>query len=109
MSLIPISEPLQQHTGLLIDEWPAILGSDCAGVVIEVGPDCTKLELGDIVYGCAPLGQNKFTPFQETFLVDEGLFLKKSANLSVEEAATIGAGLLVRRASLGIKRALESE
>ncbi|KAG7292856.1 hypothetical protein NEMBOFW57_002901 [Staphylotrichum longicolle] len=87
-------EALQQHTGLLINEWPAVIGSDCAGVVLEVGPDCTKLSPGDHVYGCAPLGQNKFTPFQDTFLVDEEIFLKKSANLSVEETATVGAGLL---------------
>lgn len=87
---------MQQHTGLLINEWPAVIGSDCAGVVLEVGPDCTKLSPGDHVYGCAPLGQNKFTPFQDTFLVDEEIFLKKSANLSVEETATVGAGLLVR-------------
>jgi hypothetical protein len=91
-----LSEPLQQHTGLLINEWPAIIGSDCAGVVLEVGPGCTKLKPGDHVYGCAPLGQNKFTPFQDTFLVEEEIFLKKSANLSVEETATVGAGLLVR-------------
>ncbi|KAL2137260.1 hypothetical protein VTI74DRAFT_4991 [Chaetomium olivicolor] len=87
-------EPLQQHTGLLITEWPAIIGSDCAGVVIEVGPGCTRLKPGDYVYGCAPLGQNKFTPFQETFLVEEDVFLKKSGNLSVEETTTIGVGLL---------------
>lgn len=89
------SEPLQQHSGLLINEWPAVIGSDCVGVVLEVGPECTKLHVGDQVYGCAPLGQNKFTPFQETFLVDENVFLRKDSNLSVEEATTVGAGLLV--------------
>ncbi|KAH6971113.1 chaperonin 10-like protein [Ilyonectria sp. MPI-CAGE-AT-0026] len=87
-------DPTQQHTGLLVKEWPAILGSDCAGVIIEVGPDCTKLQPGDYVYGCAPLGQNKFTPFQETFLVNEDVFFKKSPGLSVEDGCTIGAGLL---------------
>ncbi|KAF7554780.1 hypothetical protein G7Z17_g2678 [Cylindrodendrum hubeiense] len=87
-------EPLQQHSGLLINEWPAIIGSDCAAVVIAVGPDCQKLSPGDYVYGCAPLGQNRFTPFQETFLVEEKVFLKKSPNLSIEETCTIGVGIL---------------
>ncbi|CAM1506003.1 Fc.00g116400.m01.CDS01 [Cosmosporella sp. VM-42] len=87
-------EPLQQHSGLLINEWPAVIGSDCVGVVIKVGPDCTKLNLGDYVYGCAPLGQNKFTPFQEKFLVAEDIFFRKSSNLSVEDSCTIGVGLL---------------
>lgn len=87
-------EALQQHSGLLINEWPAIIGSDCAAVVIDVGPHCTKLSVGDYVYGCAPLGQNRFTPFQDTFLVEERVFLKKSSNLSIEESCTIGVGIL---------------
>ncbi|KAK7429044.1 hypothetical protein QQZ08_004451 [Neonectria magnoliae] len=87
-------ESLQHHSGLFINEWPAIIGSDCAAVVIDVGPDCTKLKAGDCVYGCAPLGQNMFTPFQDTFLVEERAFFKKSSNLSVEETCTIGVGLL---------------
>ncbi|KAF4965825.1 hypothetical protein FSARC_6418 [Fusarium sarcochroum] len=87
-------EPMQQQSGLLVNEWPAIIGSDCAGVVIDVGPDTTKLKSGDYIYGCAPLGQNRFTPFQDTFLVQEDVFLKKSSNLSVEDSCTIGVGLL---------------
>jgi NADPH:quinone reductase-like Zn-dependent oxidoreductase len=89
------SEPLQQHTGVLITEWPAIIGSDFSGVVLETGSGCTKLNAGDHVYGCAPVGQNKFTPFQDTFLADEDVILKKPASVSVEEAATVGAGLMV--------------
>ncbi|SPQ18387.1 b4b43796-8b17-4402-b827-cc67fd36ed47 [Thermothielavioides terrestris] len=87
-------EPLQQHTGLLITEWPAVIGSDFVGAVLEVGPECARLRPGDTVYGCAPLGQNRFAPFQETFLVEEGVVLKKGDNISIEEAATVGAGLL---------------
>lgn len=86
---------MQRHTGLLVTEWPAVLGSDCVGVVVDVGPDCEKLQKGDYVFGCAPLGQNRFTPLQETFLVVEDVFFKKPANISVEEAATVGVGLLV--------------
>jgi NADPH:quinone reductase-like Zn-dependent oxidoreductase len=89
------SDPMMQHTGLLVTEWPAVLGSDYAGVVLEVGAECTKLKPGDHVYGCPAIGQNQFTPFQETFLVDENVAFKKSDNLSVEGTATIGAGLLV--------------
>ncbi|KAJ4258252.1 hypothetical protein NW762_008401 [Fusarium torreyae] len=88
-------EPMQQQSGLLVNEWPAIIGSDCAGVVVDVGPDVNKLKRGDYVYGCAPLGQNRFTPFQDTFLVQEDVFLKKSSNLSLEDSCTIGVGLLV--------------
>jgi NADPH:quinone reductase-like Zn-dependent oxidoreductase len=86
---------MQQQTGLLVQEWPAILGSDCAGVVVEIGPGCTRLQPGTRIFGCAPVGQNKLTPFQETFLVDERVFLKTPDNLSVEQSATIGVGLVV--------------
>ncbi|KAH7361527.1 chaperonin 10-like protein [Plectosphaerella cucumerina] len=93
-------EYMQQQTGLLVQEWPAILGSDCAGVVVEIGPGCTRLQPGTRIFGCAPVGQNKLTPFQETFLVDERVFLKTPDNLSVEQSATIGVGLVT--AALGI-------
>lgn len=85
---------MQQHTGLLVNEWPAVLGSDYAGVVVDVGPQCTKLKPGDHVFSCAPLGQNKLTPFQETLLADEDIVFKTPAGLSVEDSCTVGVGLL---------------
>ena len=51
------------------------------------------------MYGCAPLGQNRFAPFQEAFLVDEDVVLRKreqEVNVCLEKWATVGAGLLVR-------------
>lgn len=88
---------MQQSSGLLVQEWPAVLGSDCAGVVVEVGLDCKRLKVGDYVFGCAPLGQNNFTPFQETFIAQEDVVLKKGDNMSIEEACATGVGLLVSR------------
>ncbi|KAM0208056.1 hypothetical protein ACHAQI_007338 [Fusarium lateritium] len=87
-------ENLQQHTGLLISEWPAIIGSDCTGVVVETGPELTKLKVGDHVCGIALIGKTQFAPFQETFLVQEDAIIKTSTKLSVEERCTVGAGLL---------------
>ncbi|KAL1850974.1 hypothetical protein VTK73DRAFT_9568 [Phialemonium thermophilum] len=87
-------EPFQQHTGVLVDEWPAVLGSDFAGVVVDVGPDCSKLRPGDYVHGCASIGRNKYTPFQETFLADETTVLRKVSGLNAASAATVGSGLL---------------
>jgi NADPH:quinone reductase-like Zn-dependent oxidoreductase len=84
-----------QHTGALVKEWPAVLGSDACTVVLETGEGCTKLKKGDYVYGCMRVGQNQFSPFQETFLVDEDLTFKKSAGISMEEACTIGGQVLV--------------
>ncbi|QGI69963.1 hypothetical protein CEK26_002296 [Fusarium fujikuroi] len=93
VGLNPI-EALQHHTGMMVNEWPAVLGSDGAGVVIEVGPDVTRLKVGDYVYSCAPVGQNRFTPFQEAYLAREDLLFKKGDNISLEDSCTIGACLL---------------
>lgn len=71
-----------------------MLGSDYLGVVTEVGPDCKRLKPGDHVYSCVPIGQNKYTPFQDTFLAEEDSVLKQGA-LSLEDACTIGAALFV--------------
>ncbi|KAF5624487.1 zinc-binding alcohol dehydrogenase domain protein [Fusarium sp. NRRL 52700] len=82
------------HTGMMVNEWPAILGSDGAGVVVELGPDVNRLKLGDYVYSCAPVGQNKFTPFQDAYLAQEDLLFKRGNNISLEDSCTIGACLL---------------
>ncbi|KAF4958298.1 hypothetical protein FGADI_2464 [Fusarium gaditjirri] len=88
------SEALQHHTGMMVNEWPAILGSDGAGVVIEVGPEVTRLKVGDYVYSCAPVGQNRLTPFQDAYLAREDLLFKRGNNISLEDSCTIGACLL---------------
>ncbi|KAF5570800.1 zinc-binding alcohol dehydrogenase domain-containing protein [Fusarium phyllophilum] len=93
VGLNPI-EALQHHTGMMVNEWPAILGSDGAGIVIEVGPDVARLKVGDYVYSCAPVGQNRFTPFQDAYLAQEDLLFKKGSNISLEDSCTIGACLL---------------
>ncbi|KAF5990597.1 hypothetical protein FBULB1_75 [Fusarium bulbicola] len=79
---------------MMVNEWPAILGSDGAGVVIEVGPDVGRLKVGDYVYSCAPVGQNRFTPFQDAYLAREDLLFKRGNNISLEDSCTIGACLL---------------
>ncbi|KAH7220294.1 chaperonin 10-like protein [Fusarium oxysporum] len=93
VGLNPI-DALQHHTGMMVNEWPAILGSDGAGVVIEVGPDVARLKAGDYVYSCAPVGQNRFTPFQDAYLAREDLLFKRGNNISLEDSCTIGTCLL---------------
>ena len=87
---------MQQQYGLLVKEWPAVLGSDFAAVVVELGDGCTRLKEGDYVFGCSLIGQNSHTPFQETFLVDEDIVFRKDNEISSETASVTGVGLLVR-------------
>jgi NADPH:quinone reductase-like Zn-dependent oxidoreductase len=93
-------EAYMQHTGLLIESWPAVIGSDVAGIVLEAGADCKKVKKGDYVFGCVPLGLNEFAPFQETFVIEEDWMFKKDDETTVEESATIGAGLLTAALSI---------
>ncbi|KAH8879603.1 GroES-like protein [Thozetella sp. PMI_491] len=85
-------EPFMHHTGLLVLEWPAVLGCEASGVVIELGEGVTKLQVGDRVLGCTRVGQNQYSTFQETFLMDEDTSVKFS-NLTLEQASTLGVAL----------------
>ena len=51
--------------GLLVDSWPMVLGCDAGGVVVEVGPDVSKFNVGDEVCGCTRLGVVGHCTFQE--------------------------------------------
>jgi NADPH:quinone reductase-like Zn-dependent oxidoreductase len=85
----------QASTGAFVSSLPGIIGSDCAGVVVEVGEGCTKLQKGDHVYGASRLGVNEYQPFQEFYLVDEELTHKLAAGgIAPEAAATIPTGAL---------------
>lgn len=87
-------ESFMYHTGILVTSFPAILGSDVSGIVLSVGSAVTKFAPGDYVYGCVRVGQNSYSPFQETFLMDEGLAFRKTDGMTVAEAAGVGAGVL---------------
>lgn len=39
-----------QTTGLLVTEWPVVLGCDSAGVVIEVGEEASRRSKSDMKY-----------------------------------------------------------
>jgi len=81
------------HSGMLVTAWPAVLGCEASGVVLEAGADVERFRPGDRVYGCTRLGINAYTTFQEAFLMDEELTFKRGPGISAEQACTIGVGL----------------
>lgn len=81
--------------GLLVVDWPLILGVDAAGVVTDSGNEATEkygLKAGDEVFGCTRLGCQGFSAGQEYHLMDAQVTLRKPSNISLVEAATLGVG-----------------
>ena len=96
--------------GLLVLEWPLVLGVDASGVVVEAGEVAQKkhgFKPGDYVCGCTRLGKKEYATCQEFFLMDAHLAIPKPNNLSAVQAATLGVG--VQTASLAIFDGLKVE
>lgn len=66
---------------------PRILGWDVAGVVEEVGPDCTLFKPGDEVYYAGSI--NRPGGNSELHLVDERIVGRKPKNLDFAQAAAL--------------------
>lgn len=73
---------------------PAILGTDLAGVIEEIGEDVTEFKVGDEVYGLAGGVLGMQGTLAEYTAVDADLLAIKPKNLSMKEAAGIPLVLL---------------
>ncbi len=67
-------------------QFPATLGRDFSGVIMNVGDGVTGLRAGDEVYGQAGFGQGSFAEF---VLVDAGTAARKPRHLSHLEAGAL--------------------
>jgi len=81
---------------------PFTLGCDMAGVVEAVGPGVTGFRAGDEVCGLTGTWKDSGT-LAEYCLIPQELAIRKPENLSFEEAATLGDGLIT--ALVGIFKA----
>jgi len=73
---------------------PAILGTDLAGVIEEIGEGITEFKVGDEVYGLAGGVLGVQGTLAEYTAVDADLLAKKPKNLTMKEAAGIPLVLL---------------
>jgi NADPH:quinone reductase-like Zn-dependent oxidoreductase len=64
-----------------------ILGADVAGKVVAVGPNVTRFQPGDEVFG--DLSDSGYGAFAEYVSADEGAFVRKPANVTFEQAAAV--------------------
>lgn len=70
-------------------ELPAVLGTDMAGVIIEVGAGVTEFKVGDEVFGLTGGVRGIQGSLAEYAAVDARLLAPKPANLSMREAAAL--------------------
>jgi NADPH:quinone reductase-like Zn-dependent oxidoreductase len=64
-----------------------ILGADVAGKVVAVGPNVTRFQPGDEVFG--DLSDSGYGAFAEYVSADEGAFVRKPANVTFEQSAAV--------------------
>ncbi|KIL93700.1 oxidoreductase [Fusarium avenaceum] len=92
-----------QTYGVLINDFPAVLGSELTGVVAAVGSNVTRFKAGDRVM-CFALGvlqsnSNK-AAFQTYTLMDEAATAHLPDNLTFEEGAVLPVGMITASIAL---------
>lgn len=94
---------MQADMGIMIQDWPKVLGSDVAGEVYEVGANVNRFKKGDRVAGEAQ-GLAKGTPEEGAYSLYTRLPAKTASILpptvSFKEAA--GLGMAIATASCGL-------
>ena len=100
-----------QTSGVLLQQFPAVLGEDLAGEVVSVGPDVTRFKVGDRVVAMA--ADIKFTEpvpylgsFQHYCRVNDDFAAKIPDNVTSVEACVLPLGLCTAAASLLFKQNL---
>src|ERR1700761_7174957 len=86
----PIDYKIRQgRAPFAMPDLPAILGTDVAGVVTEVGEGVTGFAVGDEVYGMAGGVRGLPGSLAEFMTADASMFASKPRNLSMREAAAL--------------------
>ncbi|KAK7222933.1 hypothetical protein V2G26_010936 [Clonostachys chloroleuca] len=81
-----------QSLGVIVDKFPAVLGSDVAGIVVSVGPGVTRFEAGDHVMAFAlgmVLGNIDGAAFQTFTILNEAATSHLPKSLSFQQGATL--------------------
>ncbi|EIW77130.1 GroES-like protein [Coniophora puteana RWD-64-598 SS2] len=92
VTLNPIDQRIQSY-GLIVEDYPAVIGYGIAGVVTELGEGVIKFSVGDKVATSGSAGKSDFCGYQQFALGDVRFTAKIPLNLSFDKAATLGVSL----------------
>ena len=81
------ADVIVQKTGILITKYPAILGCDAAGIVVEIGSNLApRFQIGEHVFGATgPLEDYKYAGFQEYVVLKSPSIAKVPENVKDSE------------------------
>ncbi|KAH8728564.1 chaperonin 10-like protein [Phaeosphaeriaceae sp. PMI808] len=79
---------LHQNDGGLLVTHPQVLGDGTGGTVVEIGPNVTRLKVGDKVFGFTWRSQSE-KAHQEYCVAEEWLFGKLPEGYTLQEAVTL--------------------
>ncbi|KAH7884283.1 chaperonin 10-like protein [Phlebopus sp. FC_14] len=89
-----------QKRGIFVSKYPAVLGSDGAGIVERVGEGVTRFDPGDDVFFHGTYDDNDLSTFQQYSIAVVDFAAKIPDNLSFDQAATVPLG--VGTAAIGL-------
>ncbi|KDQ52649.1 hypothetical protein JAAARDRAFT_39904 [Jaapia argillacea MUCL 33604] len=101
-ALNPVDWKIQRN-GIIVQDFPAILGLDAAGIVEEVGQGVTNVVKGDRVVFQGSF-QNDRSTFQQFTTVPAEIVAKIPTNVSPEQAASIPSTLATAVLGLYVKQ-----
>jgi NADPH:quinone reductase-like Zn-dependent oxidoreductase len=84
----PVDHKMRDHDAF-IKEYPAVLGSDAAGVVAAIGTDVEGLSVGDRVFFQGIIGNYDSSTFQQYCKMPAELLSRTPGNISDEEASGV--------------------
>ncbi|KAH7921596.1 GroES-like protein [Leucogyrophana mollusca] len=79
--------------GIFVEHYPAVLGSDGAGVVEEVGEGVTTFAVGDRIFCHGAFDDNDLATFQQYTVAVADFAAKIPRGISFDEASTIPLGI----------------
>jgi NADPH:quinone reductase-like Zn-dependent oxidoreductase len=84
----PVDHKMRDHDAF-IEKYPAVLGSDAAGVVVATGADVKELSVGDRVFFQGIIGDYDSSTFQQYCKMPAELVAKTPQSITDEEAAGV--------------------